>query len=62
VVEILAEQVEHEVGVDVVLVLLVLVDGEDEAAAVLVLGVFPLGLDALLEILDGVDPAVLVAD
>jgi hypothetical protein len=62
VVEVLAEEVEDEVGVDVVFVLLVLVDGEDEAAAVLVLGVLPLGLDALLEILDGVDPAVLVAD
>lgn len=60
--EVLAEEVEDEVGVELVLVVLRAVDGEDEAAALLVLRVFPLGLDALLEVLDGVDATPLVLD
>ena len=52
VVEVLAEQVEDEVGVQFVLVVLAAVDGEDEPTAFLVLGILPLRFDALLEVLD----------
>ena len=54
-VEIFADEIEDEIGVDVILVFLVLVDGEDEATAFLILGVLPLGLDAFLEKLKRVD-------
>jgi hypothetical protein len=59
---VLAEEEEDEVGVELLAVLLGLVDREDEAAALGILGVLPLGLDAALEVLDGVDAAPLVLD
>ena len=59
-IEILPQKVEDQVGVDLVLVGLLLTDREDETTALLVAGVFPLGLDSLLEVLDRVDPAPFV--
>lgn len=53
--EVLAQQEEDQLLVELVLVLLRLGDGEDEPPASRVAGVLPLGLDALLEVLDGVD-------
>ena len=55
VVEILPQKIEHQIGVDLILVLLCPVDGKDESAAFLVLGVLPFGLNSFLEILDWVD-------
>ena len=52
VVEILPQKIEHQIGVDLILVLLCPVDGKDESAAFLVLGVLPFGLNSFLEILD----------
>lgn len=62
VVEIFPNEIKDQIRVDLVLVLLRLVDGEDEAASVLVLGVLPFGLDFLLKILDGVNLTVFVSD
>ena len=61
-IEILSQEVEDQVCVDLVLVGLLLADREDEPAALLVARVFPLGLDALLEVLNRVDPAPFVLD
>ena len=54
-VESLAHEVEHQVPVQLVLVINGLIDGEDEPSSGFVLGVLPLGLDALLEKLHRVD-------
>ena len=52
VLEVLSQKEEDQVGVKFVLVLLGTHDREDKAAAPFVVGVFPLGLDVLLEVLD----------
>jgi hypothetical protein len=41
---------------------LIPVDGEDKTTSFFVTRIFPFGLDALLEILNGVDPAPFVLD
>lgn len=60
--KIFPHQEEHQVGVDLLLVLLVTVDREYESPSLLVTRVLPLGLDAQLEVLDGVDPTPLLFD
>ena len=59
-IEILPQEVKDQIGVDLVLIRLLLTHGEDEAAALLIPRILPLGLDALLEVLDRVDPAPFV--
>lgn len=61
-IEILAEEVEDEISVDFVLVGLLLTNGEDETSSLLITGILPFGFDALLKVLDGVDPAPLFLD
>lgn len=61
-IEVLSHQIEDEIGVDFILVGLVLAHGEDESSSILIAGILPLGLDALLEVLDGVDPAPSILD
>lgn len=62
VLEVLAQQEKDKVGVELVLVLLVPVDGKDKTSSLFVTGILPLGLNTLLEILNGVDPAPFVLD
>jgi hypothetical protein len=54
IIEIFTHQVEDQISIDLVLILLVLIDWENKSASLLVPGIFPLGLDAFLEILEGV--------
>lgn len=61
-IEVFPQQIKDKISVDFVLVGLFLADGEHEASSLLIAWVFPLGLDALLEVLDGVDPAPLLLD
>lgn len=61
-IEVLSQQIKDKIGVDFILVGLLLAHGEDEASSILIAGILPLGLDALLEVLDRVDPAPFVLD
>jgi hypothetical protein len=54
IIEIFTHKVEDQIGIDFILIFLVLVDWENKSASLLVPGVFPLGLNAFLEILEGV--------
>lgn len=62
VVEALADQEEDEAGVELFPVLLRTGDRKDEAATLRVAGVLPLGFDPLLEVLERVHAAPLLAD
>lgn len=62
VIEILADQKENQRAVQLFLVLVCLVNREYEPPSVLIHGILPFGLDALLEKLDGVDPPPFLAD
>jgi len=50
-IEILSQEIENKVGIDLVFVLLGAIDRKHETTSFLVLGVLPLRLNALLEIL-----------
>ena len=60
-VKVLSHQVEHQIPVQFILALNILVDWKYEATSCFVLGVLPLGFNALLEELDRIDspPSVL---
>jgi hypothetical protein len=58
----LAQEVEDEPFIDLLVVLDGLIDLEDEPTPVLIAGILPGGIDALPEIIDGIDVVVLVID
>ena len=56
VLEIFSQEEKDKVGVEFILVLLIPVDGENEAASLFITGILPFGFNALLEIFNRVDP------
>lgn len=61
-IEVFSKQKQHQVSIDLVFILLSFIDWEDEPASVFVVRVFPLGLDARLEVLQGIDASEFVFD
>lgn len=61
-IEIFTKQVERKIRVNLVLVFLILINREDKSSSLLIPGVFPLGLDALLEVLNRVHPPPCILD
>lgn len=62
VLEIFTKEKEDKVSVELILILLVSVDGKDKAASFFVFGILPFRLNAVLEILNRVDPPPFIID
>lgn len=61
-IEVFSKQKQHQVSIDLIFILLSFINREDEPASVFVVRILPLGFDARLEVLEGINASELVLD